>query len=378
DVVTGSELANAGVVTTQTLNNAVPALFVSRSSGANTSFFIRGVGNFTNNAYSDPAVAFNYDNVYVARPTSTTTAFYDLERLEVLKGPQGTLYGRNATGGAINVIPVRPRLGEVAGYASAGYGSFKTLDLEAAINLPVGDNSAFRVSGKLVNGDGFNRDGTGDQEAAGVRAQFLTRISDDIRLRIGADYAYNGGMGVGPSYLGILRGTGGAPASATAPAGYTFVPEPSSLGPREGLHTDAAQAYHRTFLVSGSFNSPDGLDRPFLNNHQWGVNAELEIDTNVGSLTIIPAFRRTTLDLLFNGPGFKAGLNNETDTQYSLEARFEGKRVGPFDWLVGAFYFDENIDADFTVSQFVTQAIQQFNTGTNSSATWNSAGREKW
>ena len=77
-------------------------------------FFLRGVGNATVNAYSDPAISFNYDGVYIGRPSSTSGVFYDLQRVEILKGPQGTLYGRNATGGAINVIPNRPKLGDTS------------------------------------------------------------------------------------------------------------------------------------------------------------------------------------------------------------------------------------------------------------------------
>jgi outer membrane cobalamin receptor len=94
------------------------------------------VGNNTVNAYSDPAIAFNYDGVYIGRPSSTSGMFYDLARVEVLKGPQGTLYGRNATGGAINVIPNRPKLNSTGGEVSAGYGNYNWLTLQGAVNLP--------------------------------------------------------------------------------------------------------------------------------------------------------------------------------------------------------------------------------------------------
>nr|WP_225883602.1 Plug domain-containing protein [Sphingomonas aliaeris] len=121
DVITGDTLANSGVTTSGQLGQIVPSLAVQNNGGANTTFFLRGVGNFTVNGYSDPAIAFNYDGVYLGRPTSTSGVFYDLERVEVLKGPQGTLYGRNATGGAINILPLRDgelwqlRRGEPAG-----------------------------------------------------------------------------------------------------------------------------------------------------------------------------------------------------------------------------------------------------------------------
>ena len=171
--MTPAELANAGVVTPTSLNASVPSLFVTRGGGATTSFFIRGVGNFTNNGYSDPAVAFNVDQVYYGRPTATTGTFYDLDRIEVLKGPQGTLYGRNATGGAINIIPTKPKLGELSGYASAGYGRFNAVDLEGAVNVPLGQGAALRLSGKYFDTEGFNDDGTSDEVGHAVRAQLL-------------------------------------------------------------------------------------------------------------------------------------------------------------------------------------------------------------
>src|SRR5690606_25080988 len=111
NAATGEELSRAGVVDATQLNKVAPALYVPEAGGANVGYFIRGVGNFANNGYTNPAVAFNLDGVYIGRPSSTVASFLDVNRVEILKGPQGTLYGRNATGGAVNVIPNTPRLG---------------------------------------------------------------------------------------------------------------------------------------------------------------------------------------------------------------------------------------------------------------------------
>jgi iron complex outermembrane receptor protein len=112
-VVQGSDLLAAGISGPGQLGRLVPAVTIEPASTGNI-MFLRGVGNFTVVPTSDPAIAFNYDGVYVGRPTSTTGSFFDLQRIEVLKGPQGTLYGRNATGGALNVVPARPKYGETA------------------------------------------------------------------------------------------------------------------------------------------------------------------------------------------------------------------------------------------------------------------------
>ena len=125
-VIDGATLTSAGVTEAYKLNEITPALSIEPTSTGNI-IFLRGVGNFTVTPTSDPAVAFNYDGVYIGRPSSTTGVFYDLDRVEILKGPQGTLYGRNATGGAINILPAQPKYGQLSGSLSATFGSYNTI-----------------------------------------------------------------------------------------------------------------------------------------------------------------------------------------------------------------------------------------------------------
>src|SRR5687767_2044506 len=108
-VLTAEELERANLTQIHDLNTLVPGLQIG-SGGNAPQIYIRGVGDFAASALSNPAVAVNIDGVYVARPQAVNSLFYDLARIEVLKGPQGTLYGRNASGGAINLISNRPSL----------------------------------------------------------------------------------------------------------------------------------------------------------------------------------------------------------------------------------------------------------------------------
>jgi iron complex outermembrane receptor protein len=368
DVASADELARAGAGEAGGLNRVSPSVNVVRSGGVNTSFFIRGVGNFTNNSYSDPAVAFSLNGVYLGRPSSTLGTFFDLERVEVLKGPQGTLYGRNATGGAVNVIYRRPDMGDISGYASASYGNYDALELEAAINLPIGDKVATRISGKLVDRDGYNDDGTSDDKGEAFRAQILAEPSDNVSAHIVFDWAHVGGAGTSPSYLGRLAFSPGTPATATSPANYTFVPVPNTLDSRSGFHTPAAEAYRSTLVVGGAFINPAAeTDYPFMDNTFWGVSGEFTADLGEVELTLIPAYRKSILDSQGDGPGFRNGISRETAEQFSVEARLNGS-VGPVDWLLGGFHFNEDIDAENGFNQYFINSLQQFTTGTTSNA----------
>ena len=357
DVATGDEVLTQGITQASDLGKLAPALDVQGGGGANVSFFVRGVGNFTVNGYSDPATAFNYDGVYLGRPTSASGVFYDLDRVEILKGPQGTLYGRNATAGAVNVIPAKPRLGEVSGFAVASYGNYDALNLQGAVNVPLGPTAAFRLSGNMVERDGYLSDGTSDEQTEALRGQVLVDITPDFTARIAADYSHTGGMGVGSSYYGRY-------AFNPMAGSYTFVP--SGLDDSVGLFDPAAQAYRQTLFIGLSGRNAAPLDPDiYQDNSYYGVNAELTYDAAIGTFTVIPAWRKASLDYKFGSPAF-IGYIQEEDEQFSLEARFNGDRVGIFDYILGAYYFDETIDGNYTFAQQALNAYQEFTSKTES------------
>ena len=329
NVLQGSALLQSGVTQADRLNNLAPALSIEPTANGNL-IFVRGVGNFTVVPSSDPAVAFNYDGVYVGRPTSTNGVFYDLDRVEVLKGPQGILYGRNATGGAINVLPAQPKIGELGGYASVSYGNYNTVNAEGAINVPVGETGAFRLSATRQSHDGYLSDGTSDQDTYGFRAQLKAELTPNLTVRLAADFAHDGGAGFGIDYQGLYFGSVA-----------NFVPSSLPLG--TGVNTPAAQAYRVSvpYFPLGN-HLPPLAPYPFQNNSYYGANAQIDWKTGAGTLTVIPAWRDAKLHSLGDAGAFLY-RNDEDDNQYSLEARFAGNRIGPFDYQIGGFYFDERI-----------------------------------
>ncbi len=358
-VVTGDALIQQGVTTAQDLGRLVPALNVQGGGGANAIFFLRGVGNFTVNGYSDPAIAFNYDGVYVGRPTSTSGTFYDLERIEVLKGPQGTLYGRNATGGAINVIPTRPKLGETSGYATFSYGNYDAKVAQGAVNIAMGEHGALRISGNYVNRDGYLSDGTRDDKGYGVRIQMMSELTPALTVRVAVDYSHTGGLGEGTSYAG-------SNSYNFATRQFTF--NPSGFDTSVGLLDPRSQAYRVQRFAGLPGRTLARLDdNVYQRNDFFGANAEIDYQTGAGTLTIIPAWRYATIDNRFDSPGY-IGYIQEKDEQHSIEARFSGNRIGIFDYIVGGLYFDESIRGNYTFDQTGFAAYQDFTSSTKSTA----------
>ena len=329
-LLSAEETRDADVTRPQDLTTLVPGLLVGSLNGSSAMTYMRGVGNLAAAATQDPTVTYNFDGVYIARPTSTGGLFYDLERVEILKGPQGTLYGRNATGGAVNVLPRRPQLHEHGGEVSVAYGAYDNRNFEGWYNAPLGRHAAIRVSGQRVRHGAYMKDGTDDQDDWAGRVAIRFDASDALSLRVGADYYDQGGHGPGATPLGLDVSRRAGVASAEGGAFY------------EGQRVTIAG---RTWQAMPAMQRSD--------NRHWGMNATLEWRTPAGQLTLIPAWRGGDIDATGSAVG-NLYTFKEHNRQTSIEARLASKPHARVHVLAGAFYFQEDIDLS-------TRPYNQFN-----------------
>lgn len=213
------DLRKSGVTELRNLQVAVPGLNISNQEG-NIEIFIRGVGSSNNTELGDPGAAPHLNGTYIPRPRGLGLMFYDLERVEVNKGPQGTLYGRNALAGTLNIITAKPRLGEWGGYAQAEYGNRNSYAAEGAINIPLGQTFGARVAGYYVNRDyGFNNASPDPQASrlkpAGLEENYAGRLSllwepsDRLSVSVVGDYGKETGTGYpGANIFAAVQATG--------------------------------------------------------------------------------------------------------------------------------------------------------------------------
>ena len=156
-VLSGEELLQKNINTFVDLSAIAPGVTVTKNEGYKTIISIRGIGNETNqNAIAAPSVAYHLDGVYVASPFALQTDFIDVERIEVLRGPQGTLFGQNSTGGAINVISKAPS-NVFGAKGDLTVGDYNLTKFRVSMNTPISENLATRTSVAVVNRDGFSR-----------------------------------------------------------------------------------------------------------------------------------------------------------------------------------------------------------------------------
>ncbi|EJU08926.1 TonB-dependent receptor [Sphingomonas sp. LH128] len=312
DVVTSDKLAKNGVANMESLQAVAPGIQFGQS-GANTIVTVRGVSGRDTSEIGDPAVAINMDGIFLQRPAGMNAAFFDLDRIEVLRGPQGTLYGRNATGGVINVVSKRPELGDFGGYAAVDAGNYNTINLEAAVNIPVGDTIAIRASGIRRERDGFRDVGNGqrgdDEYSRGGRLQALFKPNDSLSVLLSGGYLKQSGFG-------------------PVQAGYpTTRAEPP---------TD----WDEVKTIPLNFKNDYDLTRKTL-------SAQLDYDFGSVKATYLFGYVGVDKDQTFDNDGtatksyvFRAG---EFSDDTSHELRLSSKTGGPFTWQTGLYYYNQDL-----------------------------------
>ncbi len=374
-IVTGDELERAGVHTPQDLDKLVPGLQIEQN-GPGSSIFIRGVGSRVLSPAQDPAVAFSVDGVYYSRVTGPSATFFDLSRVEVVNGPQGILYGRNATGGAVNVVTNQPNFDAASIDFSADYGNYNTKRFDAAINAPLNDQFALRLAGQFYKHSGYLSDGYDDDDTGAVRASLSWRPSSGVSVYLSADYAHQGGRGagtvpVGPGgdndalptrfavpgnpYVGPSSTEVNAVLQKAAPPGAIPIPIPGvyCIGvPVSATGAPAVAAPGTPAILTCNYPlgvpniKPDG----FQDNDYYGTNLTTQADLGFAELTAIGGYRGSRIDTFFRVDP-TSQLENARENQESIEVRLNSPRnQGPLTWLAGAFFLHESQNVTTNVS----------------------------
>jgi iron complex outermembrane recepter protein len=327
--VTQQELDRAQVKDLTTLQTLVPNLHVEQhGDSGGVHVFLRGIGSTNHTELGDPAVAFHIDGVYSPRPQGATVLMYDVSHVEVLRGPQGTLFGRNATAGLVNVVTAQPRLGEFAASGSTVFGDYNRIGLQAMANLPIADTFALRLAAITDKHDGFVdfqersnvMPGTKKYMAndqAGARATGKWEPNAALTITAAAEYYRDDGSGT----VGLMQ------------------------QPRPGQE-----------LYSALIDTPGILNQKnvgYRGRVDWRPNDAMEF-SYIGAWSKLT--RQNASDFDAGGlPGFKQEHRTEWSRfdSYSHELQLKSTGAGRFEWLVGAFYIKEDnaIRFDIDISQ---------------------------
>ena len=343
--VTGETLKNSGAVDIRGLNQVSPSLLVSSTSseaGAGGAR-IRGIGTVGDNPGLESSVAVFIDGVYRSRIGTGLTELGPIDRIEVLRGPQGTLFGRNASSGLIHVITAKPKFTTEA-YGEATIGNYNLRRIDLGVTGPITDTIAARIDGVYFKRDGFLKDvisgdKVNDRNRWLLRGQILYQPSDNLSVRIIGDYSKRNEDCCAAVYLPTRDFT------ATGP--NTGFNQPSTIARIErGLGAVINERpYDRDVSITPgrSYNS-DVVD--------YGVSGEINYDFGGAELTSITAYRSNeyvrgqdadfnNLDLLYRDGSGGASTRFRTFTQ---ELRLQGTAFNNrLDWLVGGFLMEEKL-----------------------------------
>ncbi len=361
--VTGQQLQASGIKDMFDLQQNVPGLIVGQSQTATTSnFAIRGIGSTSNNFGVESSVGLYVDNVYRSRQSSIINELVDIEAVEVLRGPQGTLFGKNTPAGAIQIRTVAPSTDSVDAYFEATAGDYGLFRVAGAANIPLSDTTALRgtvfVSQRdgYVDDDNFGADFHNDRDRQGFRLQLGYEPSDTFNMRIIADYAeIDETCCVALSRVDSLysrASLAGVPVNGTdavflnlGGTVYTDFPYPQPF-------LDALAPLPGTVVTGVGFDQyRTGYDSaPVSENEDSGLSAELNWTMGNGMiLTSISAYRAfdtyDSIDGDFTDTPIFVRDNRAEQSSFSQEFRLSGEFGDGGHWVAGAYYFGQEIES---------------------------------
>ncbi len=337
-VVSSDEIGAGGIQNAADLSMTVPNVSVGDQFGVNRTF-IRGIGLTSIDLGADGAVAFLQNGAMISRPAAQLAGFYDLEQVEVLRGPQGTLYGRGATAGVINMVTKRPTR-EVEGYGRLTIGNYSMLTAEGAVGGPITDTISARVSAKMEERDGYGENlVTGnpvdDRNAFAVRGSVLFEPSSDFDVLLVADYFREDDYNYAFHYFGP-----------------TVVPDALLPGPALGGETifDYYEARGQEVDLRNLYSDEDAINDREGTSIQAIANWDITPDLSLVSTTAYREFERFNRDDLDVSDIWAFGRNDYTEDSTSFSQEFTlNYQADNYSLLAGAMYFDEELFGEVRV-----------------------------
>jgi iron complex outermembrane receptor protein len=340
--LSSEQLESARIQSVEDFQGRIPTLVYSEHNASDPQIRIRGIGSDFDGASLERSVAVFVDDVYLGRAGGGTADLFDLDRVEVLRGPQGTLYGKNTVGGALNFISARPGDAPFA-RLSTTIGNYNTLEARAVVSGPLADNVAGRFSVAARGHDGYNTNlNTGadvdDLSSIALRGSLNIDLSDDVTLLLSADTYRRRGAGANRHAINVGNAAFGAAAGPDA---------------------------RHNYLVDDGRQDTDTS----------GVSARLEWQAPFGTVTSITAYRTNDADIALDlggnrfsrTPGaISAPFGNsnsiqESAEQYSQELRLANS-FGDFSYVAGLYLFHEDVTRSETTTVFaVASPIDQVN-----------------
>ncbi|MHA4869879.1 TonB-dependent receptor [Duganella sp. PWIR1] len=343
-VLSGDNLREQGVNDLTNIQDVIPGLVIANTIDG-VQVAMRGVQATDTSSKGEQDIAFNVDGVNIGRGNARGGAFFDIDRIEVLRGPQGTLYGRSSTGGAINVITNKPQLGQTSGYAKLEFGNFNAQRAEAAFNIPLGDMLAFRAAGVSNTRDGYSRpidystsyngktyyfpaassDAKNDQRDRAGRFSLLFKPAADTSLQLTETVGHQGGTGTSQALDTQLKAHND---TGTAALGVLANPVPAFLD----SHTSNTQAVFETKLAEVQWR--------VLGSHQYlNYRQQLPSPQDVyanGLYRILPYFSPDAF-----GPAFAFRLNHHQVKTDQFETTIANTDASKLEYVAGVNWYRE-------------------------------------